>query len=98
MSFESIRKLISLPLGKTGENARRIASAIILEKAAAGLAKALGPENSGNVKPSAFRDGKLFLTASHGVWAQEIALRQPELIRAVNQEIGRPEIKSIVIR
>ena len=98
MGFESIRKIIAQPLGKTGENARRIASAVILEKAAAGLAKVLGPEHSGNLTPRSFKDGKLLLAATHGVWAQEVALRRPELIRAINAEIGRTEIKTIAVR
>lgn len=84
-------------MGKTGENARRIASAVILQQSSSGLAAVLGEEQSKNLTPASFKAGKLVLKTSHGVWGQEVMLRQPEIIEEINRRLGRDLIKSIKV-
>lgn len=96
--FESIGKLVGQPIGKTGENARRVAAAVVLEKASRALLAVFGPDSVGNLTPVSFRDGQLTVSVRHGVWSQDLALRREETAKAVNREFGKEIIKKIVIR
>ena len=97
--FESIKNLTAQqPLGKTGENARRIAATVILQRASIALEKVFGREAAENLKPVAFRDGKLTVEVGHGVWAQDLILRRPEAIEAINFELSQSIVKIIVAR
>ena len=97
--FESIKNLTSgQPLGKTGENARRIAATIILQKSEIALGKVFGEDAAKNLKPVTFRDGKLTIEVGHGVWAQDLILRRPEAIEAINFELNKPLVKTIITR
>ena len=97
--FESMKNLTAKqPLGKTGENARRIAATIVLQKADVALEKVFGQEAAKNLKPVTFRDGELTIEVGHGVWAQDLALQRPEAIEAINSELGQSLVRKITIR
>ncbi|MBN1585698.1 DUF721 domain-containing protein [Candidatus Uhrbacteria bacterium] len=96
--FESIRKLTASGLGKTGENSRRIAAAVILEKATSALIGVFGDGAAGNLTPVSFRDGRLVVSARHGVWSQDVVIRRDEAIRAINREIGQDAVREISVR
>jgi hypothetical protein len=96
--FEPIKKIVAISLGQPGENARRVAAAIVLDKATPALEQLLGEAAVGKLEAVVFRGGRLTVKTVHPVWAEELRLRQAEAIRAVNQALGEPLVKSLLIR
>lgn len=96
--FESMKSIVNQPLGKTGENARRIAAAVVIERAARGLAELFGPAAAGRMRPKTFRDGRLTIEVDHGVWGEELRLRLEEARQSINGQLERPVVKEIAIR
>lgn len=96
--FESMKNIVSQPLGKTGENARRIAAAVVIERAAQGLVEVFGPEAAARMKPKVFKAGRLTIEADHGVWGEELRLRCQEARQAINRQLNQPLVKEILIR
>ena len=96
--FESMKNIVGQPLGKTGENARRIAAAVVIERAARGLVELFGLEAASRMRPKTFRDGRLTVETDHGVWGEELRLRREEARQSINRQLDRPIVEEIVIR
>jgi hypothetical protein len=96
--FEPMKKIMSQPLGKTSENARRIAAAVVIERAARGLTEVFGTEAAGRMRPKVFRNGRLTVEVDHGVWGEELRLRREEARQSINRQLEQPVVKEISIR
>ena len=51
-----------------------------------------------NTEPVKIRDQTLFVATASAVWAQELSLLKPEIIRKFNQQAGQAVIKDIRFR
>lgn len=50
-----------------------------------------------NLKPTFFKNGKIFVKSENSVFASELLLSKNEIIQKINQEIGKNEIVNIKI-
>lgn len=54
-----------------------------------------GNQGFKNLKPVFVKNGKLFIKTESSVWANELFLDKGNIIRKINNEIGRKEINEI---
>jgi len=59
---------------------------------------AAGSAISAAARPTAERDGVLTITCEAAVWAQELDLMAPELIRRLNSELGEESVRELRCR
>jgi len=57
--------------------------------------EAVGPQIAANATPTAEHDGTLTVTCSSAVWAAELDLLGPEIIRRLNEHLGEERITAI---
>lgn len=51
-----------------------------------------------NAKPIKIQDHNLFIRVKNHIWANEVRIRNGEIINAINKNIGNKLIRGIVIR
>jgi|LDZT01.1.fsa_nt_gi predicted nucleic acid-binding Zn ribbon protein len=51
-----------------------------------------------NAKPIKIQDHNLFIRVKNHIWANEVRIRNGEIINAINKNIGNELIRGIVIR
>jgi hypothetical protein len=56
-----------------------------------------GRQGFEKIKPILFRDRKLFVRISGGLWEGEISLRKKEILNLLNKELGGDEIVDLII-
>ncbi|MFH0778943.1 MAG: DUF721 domain-containing protein [Candidatus Eisenbacteria bacterium] len=56
----------------------------------------VGPRIAANTKPSAFRDGRLFVQVATTTWKHELSFLRHEIIRKLNAKLGTRVIEDIV--
>jgi predicted nucleic acid-binding Zn ribbon protein len=59
--------------------------------------KTVGRVISSHARPSAVRNGKLFLTVDSPAWMQQLSMLKPEIIEKVNRELGNETIRGITL-
>lgn len=56
-----------------------------------------GNQGTKNLKPNFFKNGKIFVKSESSVFANELLLNKNEIIKKLNQEIGKNEIFDLKI-
>ncbi len=84
--------------GAVGALARRLAPATVLADVQRVWPTAVGEVIAAEAEPTGERDGVLVVTCSAAVWAQELDLMAPELVRRVNAALGRDAVRGLRCR
>ncbi len=56
----------------------------------------VGPRIGANTKPVAYRDSKLFVQVSTTTWLHELSFMREEIVRRLNEKVGKKAIEDIV--
>ncbi len=59
------------------------------------VSRAYGDEYSDRFKPVQFRNKTLFVVCPNSVWVNELQMKNEELAKKINQEIGFPAVERI---
>jgi hypothetical protein len=59
---------------------------------------AVGPEIAERTELQLFRDGQLTVAVSSAPWVQQLSLMAPQLIEALNEQIGKALVESLRFR
>lgn len=62
------------------------------------IEKEFGSKGLENLKPSFWKDGKLFVKSKSSTWASELWINRQDVIEKINKEIGSKEIREIKIK
>ncbi len=92
--FEKLGRLLPSSLRKSGELARGVEAAQVVEAGQAAIHLTFGAEVAGHCRAAAFKDGTLKVACDRSVYAETVRLREQEVIAAANRRLGR----DIVIR
>mgnify|MGYP000638314411 CR=1 FL=1 len=96
MSFESIRKILSLKVqAGTGTKDMRIAH--VFEAVRSVLDVEWGVEKSALVKPISFTEGTLKLETSSSAAKQELGVQAARLKNELNRRLGALVVRQIVV-
>jgi predicted nucleic acid-binding Zn ribbon protein len=56
----------------------------------------VGPRIAANARPAAYRDSKLFVQVSTTTWLHELSYMKDEIVRRLNEKVGKKAIEDIV--
>jgi len=56
----------------------------------------VGPRIASNARPAAYRDSKLFVRVSTTTWLHELSFMKDEIVRRLNEKVGKKVIEDIV--
>jgi hypothetical protein len=56
-----------------------------------------GRQGQENIKPSSFRERKIFIKAGGSNWASEIWLKRGEIVKKMNEQLGGEEIVDLAL-
>lgn len=90
--FQKLGRLLPSSLRKSGEVARGVEAALVIEAAQAAIHLTFGKDVAAHAKASGFKDGTLKVTCDRSVYAETVRLREAELVAAANARFGRDVI------
>jgi predicted nucleic acid-binding Zn ribbon protein len=81
-----------------GALAQRLAPPTLLADVQRAWPGAVGEAVAAQAEPTGERDGVLVVTCSAAVWAQELDLMAPDLVRRLNAALGRDAVRGLRCR
>lgn len=96
--MEPIRRLIRASSMKRQETSQGVASAMVIEAANGILGAVLPASLAGAARGKSFRDGTLKIACAHSATAQEVRLRQDDIIERLNVRFGAGTVRRLAIR
>jgi predicted nucleic acid-binding Zn ribbon protein len=90
--FEAFGSVVrrNMRRGRVGGQLR---AAVVIAQASAALEELFGSESAAKMRPRSFRDGRLKIACDASVYAEEIRLREKEVIASINARLGGPYVK-----
>ena len=95
MSFTPLGDTLHEKMGKNSTLQKQVESAEIVEVTEAVLADMFGPDLSGNAKPLFLKNRTITISCTSSTMAQEIRLNQTEIVKKINEKLGRSEVDRI---
>lgn len=95
MPFTPIGDALNDQMSKRSATRRQLEAGEVLEKANEALKELLGGELAPHAKPLYMKNRTLTITCASSAVAQEIRLRQTEIVDKINAKMGRLEIDRI---
>ncbi len=95
MSFTPIGDALQSNLGNKPATKRQVEAAAVLDAATATLSELLGAELAPHAKPLFLKNRTITITCASSAVAQEIRLRQGEIVDKINEKMGGKEIDRI---
>jgi predicted nucleic acid-binding Zn ribbon protein len=63
-----------------------------------GWEEIVGPELAAHTKPEAFDDGDLLISANSAVWATQVRLLAPQMLKRLAEELGSGVVRRVRVR
>ena len=95
MPFTPIGDALHDRMSKRGATKRQLEATEVLEQASAALNELLGRELAYHAKPLFLKNRTLTITCASSAVAQEIRLRQTEIVDKINEKLGKKEVDRI---
>lgn len=95
MSFTSLNDAMDDSVKKKGSLKKQIEATKIVELAEAVFSDIFGKELGGHAKPLFLKNRTLTVTCTSSALAQEIRLRQQEIVQKLNEGMGASEVDRI---
>lgn len=91
--LESLGKLLPKNLKRAGAG-KSIDAAMIAEEAGRALADAFG-EDAAHLRVVSFKDGVVKIACDHSAYAEDVRLRESELVETMNRRIGTERVTAV---
>lgn len=91
--LESLGRLLPKNLKRAGAS-KSIDAAMIAEEAAKALAEAFGDDTS-HLRVVSFKDGVVKVACDRSVYAEDLRLREREIVDAMNARIGAHRVTAV---
>jgi predicted nucleic acid-binding Zn ribbon protein len=91
--LESLGRLLPKNLKRAGVG-KSIDAAMIAEECAKALAEAFG-DDAAHLRVVSFKNGILKVACDHSAYAEDLRLRERELVAAMNARIGENRVTSV---
>lgn len=95
MSFTSISDSLKQTLGKHTSLRKQVEASQVVEYATQVFTELFPAELATHAKPLFLKNRTLTVTCSSAVLAQEIRLRQQEIVENINKKLGKQEVDRI---
>ncbi len=92
--MKSFKQLLKNQVAKP----KRVDDQVIFDLSRLVLAEEFGNIGRNKIKPSFFKEGRLFLETESSAWAQEIWLQKEILKKKINNKIGENVVKEIKLK
>ncbi len=86
--FEKLGRLLPSSIRKSGELARGVEAARVVEAGQAAIHLTFGADVAAHCRAASFKDGTLRIACDRSVYAETIRLREQEVVAAANARLG----------
>lgn len=94
MAFTSLKNLLPKSLRRAGAE-RQVRATVIIDRASEVLARIFGEDAAKKMSPKYVRAGVLHIRCTSSAYAQEITLRQDEVLAMLNDRLGESAVRAL---
>lgn len=95
MAFTPLGDALQQKLSAQTPLKKQVEASLVVEQAAIVFEEIFGKDNAAQAKPLFLKNRTLTVTCGTGAIAQEIRLRQLEIVEKINQKLGKKDVDRI---